>query len=147
MQDPTRWLDPAQIEPLFASAGSSSATGTACPPKATCGLGVTAAAIGGVALSTTAPATVSGSSIDVSVQNQGTIKESAVQVSVRVPGSASASKTIPSIAAGATKTVTVPFKPVPAAGKSVTIDVDVTPVPGEHVTTNNKASYDVTFSG
>ena len=89
MQDPTRWLDPAQIEPLFASAGSSSATGTACPPKATCGLGVTAAAIGGVALSTTAPATVSGSSIDVSVQNQCTIKESAVQVSVRVPGSAS----------------------------------------------------------
>jgi hypothetical protein len=148
MQDPTRWLDPAQIEPLFASAGTSSATGSPCVPKnATCGLGVTAAAIGGVALSTTAPATVSGSSIDVSVQNQGTIKESAVQVSVRVPGSASASKTIPSIDAGATKTVTVPFKPAPAAGKSVTIDVDVTPVPGEHVTTNNKASYDVTFSG
>ena len=145
MQEPTRWLDPAQIEPLFASAGGSGVTGSPCPPKETCGLGITAASMGGIALSTTAPATVSGSSVDISVQNQGTIKETAVQVSVRATGSASQTKTIPSIDAGATKTVTVPLKPAPASGKSVKIDVNVTPVPGEHVTTNNKATYDVTF--
>jgi CARDB protein len=145
MQEPTRWLDPAQIEPLFASAGGSGVTGSPCPPKETCGLGITAASMGGIALSTSAPATVSGSSVDISVQNQGTIKETAVQVSVRAPGSASQTKTIPSIDAGATKTVTVSLKPAPASGKSVKIDVNVTPVPGEHVTTNNKASYDVTF--
>ncbi len=145
MQEPTRWLDPTQIEPLFASAGGSGVTGSPCPPKATCGLGITATAIGGIALSTTAPVTVTGSSVDVSVQNQGTVKESAVQVSVRAPGSSSQTKTIPSIDPNATKTVTLPLKPAPASGKTVKIDLNVTPVPGEHVTTNNKASYSVTF--
>jgi len=145
MQDPTRWLDPTQIAPLLASAGSTGLTGSACPPKATCGLGLTSTSIGGVALTPGAAATVTGSSVDVSVQNQGNVKESGIQVSVQVSGSGSQTATIPSIAAGATKTASVSLKPAPPSGRAVTLTVNVTPVPGEHVTTNNKATYSLTF--
>ncbi len=145
MRDPTRWLDPASITPLLANAGSSGSSGSPCPKGETCGLGLASATIGGVALSPSATTSVSGSSVDVSVQNQGTADESNVQVRMSISGGGSQSASIPKITAGSTKTITLPIKPAPPSGKTVKLDVEVTPVPGEHITDNNKATYSVTF--
>jgi CARDB protein len=145
MQEPSKWLDAAAITPLLGSAGGSSLTGSTCPPKATCGLGITAASVGGVALSTTGPVTATGSTVDVSVQNQGTADESGVKVELRASGGISSDATVPSIKAGATKTVPLALKPAPASGQTVTVNVSVAPVEGEHVTSNNKATYQITI--
>jgi hypothetical protein len=145
---PTQWLDPTVMEGVLGSAGTTGG-GNACPStKGTfCGVALVSTAIGGATLSTSAPVTVTGSAVDVSVQNQGNVDETNVQVSYRLSGggSGSGSGTIPKLAAGATKTVSLPIKPAPASGTSLTIAVSVQPVPGEQVSSNNKATYSVTF--
>jgi hypothetical protein len=145
MQQPSKWLNPAAITPLLGSAGGGSITGSSCPAHATCGLGITAASMGGVALSTAGPVTATGSTVDVSIQNQGTADESGVKVDLTGSGGISSEATLPSIKAGATKTVSLHLKPVPASGDAVTMKVNVVPVQGEHVTSNNKATYQVTI--
>ncbi len=148
--DPSHWLSASTFEPLIGAAGGgTTGGGTPCPAGKTCGLGLTSTTVGGVALTSGSSATITGSSLDVSVQNQGDITESNVQVTAKVSGAAGAqgSATIPSIKAGATQTATVKLKPTPKAGASGTLTVEVQQVDGEHVTTNNRASYTVTFSG
>jgi hypothetical protein len=48
-----------------------------------------------------------------------------------------------SIGPGETQTVKIPLTPAPKG--QATLDVEVKPVPGEQVSSNNKASYTVTF--
>lgn len=144
-KDPQRWLDPAQLAPLITSSGAGSVAGTACPPKKVCGLALSSTAIGGATLTPSSPATVTGTAIDVSVQNQGSVDESNVQVSYTLSGGGRGSATIPTLPAGATKTVTVKLKPAPHTGDSGTLKVSVQPVPGEHLTSNNHFSYPITF--
>jgi len=50
---------------------------------------------------------------------------------------------ISSIGPGETQTVKIPLTPAPKG--QATLDVEVRPVPGEQVSSNNKASYTVTF--
>lgn len=101
--------------------------------------------IGGTALvpdvANTVPA--GSSTVDVSVMNQGEADESDVVVSVSVDGGSALEQTIPSIAAGATEVASVPLTPAPTG--EVTLEVTVEAVPGESVTTNNEATYTVTF--
>jgi hypothetical protein len=144
---PSQWLDTAAFAPLIGSSSGATATGgSACPPGKVCGLGLTSTSVGGAALTAGASNTVTGSSLDIAIQNQGDVTESNVEVTAKAGGS-SASETIPSIAAGATKTVTVDLKPPPKSGDSGTLTVSVQTVPGERVSSNNRASYTVTFSG
>ena len=77
------------------------------------------------------------------MQNQGRLDESGVTVSVSVNGDNPIEQQISSIAAGETQTVKIPITPAPRDRRHS--DVDVKPVPGEQVSDNNKASYEVTF--
>jgi hypothetical protein len=146
--DPSHWLSPATFEPLIGTPGGSGTTaGTTCPPGKLCGLGLASATMAGAALTTAGTTTVTGSTVDVSVQNQGDIAESNVQVTVKLSGGGGGTATIPSIPPSATKSASVKIKPPPKSGDSGTLTVSVAPVQGEHVTSNNRASYPVSFTG
>lgn len=79
--------------------------------------------------------------IAVDVQNQGTVEETDVEVTVS--GDVSGSETIDSIGSQETQTVEIPLRNVPSG--SATIDVEVATVGCEQVADNNSASYTVTF--
>jgi hypothetical protein len=117
------------------------------------GNGLGTVALGGVALTPGGSATVplSGDiAFDVQVVNQGDSTETDVQVQVTVGqgGDAiDAEDTIPEIAAGEQKSVTIPLTKQPPTGQNVPITVTVKPVPGEEVTDNNEAEFTVIFTG
>jgi hypothetical protein len=148
--DPSHWLSTATFLPLIGtpSGNGGSVSGTPCPKGETCGLGLASASIGGAALTTAGTTTVSGSSVDVTVQNQGTVDESNVQVTVKLSGGGGGTATIPSIPGNnGTKSVSVKISPAPKSGASGTLTVSVQPVDGEHIKDNNTASYPVSFTG
>jgi hypothetical protein len=60
-------------------------------------------------------------------------------------GGTTLESTIPTIGAGETTMVKMPITPLPPSGEQTTVDISVTPVPGETNTTNNTATYTVTF--
>jgi CARDB len=95
----------------------------------------------GTPVTATAPA----EEVELSVQNQGDSEESEIPVTVEIDGAEAGEATIDTIDAGETQTVTIPLDPAPESGDSVTLDVFVEPVPGEQVSDNNEASYEVTF--
>jgi hypothetical protein len=136
------WLDSTRVADAL---GQVSGTSTSSTPGVH-GLGLIQTSANGQVLEDGVPVTVSAGGkpeLEVQVQNQGGSDESGVTVSVSVDGGKPIEGQIPSIAAGATETVKIPITPAPQG--QVTIDVDVQPVPGEQVSDNNKASYEVTF--
>jgi hypothetical protein len=145
--DPTRWLDPLQVS----SALASISTGKEASGSHGLALIQTTVTPGDVIVSPDTPATISGNgqpAIDVQVSNQGSATEKGVGVSYRLTGGPQTldrSATIPSIAAGAIKTATLPLRPVPETGTQLTLEVTVTPVPGEQIVTNNRFTYQLTF--
>jgi len=148
MTDPTRWLDPLQV----ASALSSISTEKTAKGSHGLALVQTTVKPGDVILSTDTPATVAGGNespeLEVQVSNQGSVDEKNVGVSFRLTGgpqTIDGSTTIPSIAAGAIQTATLPIKPAPAKDTLLTLEVTSIPVPGEQITTNNRFTYQVTF--
>lgn len=141
--DAAEWLDPTTVSEDLAQI-----TGVAAATAGVHGLGLLDTTVGGVPLSTSAPTTVSGGELEVSVQNQGDSEESEIPVQVSVTGGdepIDTEEVISSIAPGATRTVTIPLEPAPATGTPVTIEVFVEPVLGEQVADNNEATYEVTF--
>jgi hypothetical protein len=110
------------------------------------GLGIGGVTVNGVELVEGAPAVVGGEEapvVEVQVENQGESTENGVSVSVSVDGGDTLQETIESIAAGETSAAVIPLTPAPTG--SVTLEVEVETVPGERVSTNNQASYTVTF--
>lgn len=148
LTDPGRWLDPLQVGTALAAVAGARVSGIH---------GVELASVtvkpGNVALSTDTPVTVSGSgpyTLDVSVSNGGDSEESDVLVSAEVTGgpeTISGEATIPKIAAGGTQIGSIALQPSPPSGQQVSVQVTVQPVPGEQLTTNNTATYQVTFGG
>ena len=88
-------------------------------------------------------------SFDVQVQNGGDSEETDVGVSITIANGqeVSVDQTIPRIAAGQTETVSIPITEQPETGAVSTVTVEIAAVPGEKNTDNNKASYQVAFSG
>ena len=145
-----QWLDPTfvadQIDGIRGTDG-----GAATPGAHGNGLGTVS--LGGVALTPGGSATVpltSDIAFDVQVVNQGDSTETdvVVEVSVGQGGDAiSAEETIPEIAAGEAKNVTIPLTRQPPTGQNVPITVRVKAVPGEEVTDNNVGEFTVIFTG
>ncbi len=138
----TKWLDPATVSSALGTVSGS--TGTATPGVH--GLGLVGAGINGTELTAGATTTVSGGStpeVEVRVENQGESTENSVTVSVTVNGGNTLQQDISSIGAGETESVTIPLTPAPKG--QATLEVDVQTVPGEQVSSNNKASYTVSF--
>ena len=137
------WLDSTKVESALGQVSGSSSTAT----PGVHGLGLIQTSVAGNVLQSGVPATVTGAGsrpeLDVEVQNQGASTESGVTVSVTVNGGQPTEQQISSIGPGETQTVKIPLTSVPSG--QTTLDVEVRPVPGEQVTTNNKASYTVTF--
>lgn len=149
LPDDPNYLDPAITQAAVSGAGVGSTSNAQCQGDGEShGTGLVD---GGASLQPSGTALVAGGSvtaspdddsIDVQVQNQGTVDESGVEVKVSGNG-VDGSDTIDSIAAGATETASIPIKG--QAGQTVELTVEVTPVPCEQVEENNTATYSVTF--
>ncbi len=100
------------------------------------GNGLVGVSLGGVALTPGGSATVTLSddtSFDVQVANQGENTETDVNVKVKVGSGDDAielEKPLDEIAAGETKTVTIPLGEQPPTGQSVPVEVEVEAVAG-----------------
>ena len=143
-----QWLQPDYVADQIS--GISGAGGGATPGLHGDGLGTVS--LGGVALTPGGNTTVTLTNdiaFDIQVVNQGDSTETDVSVQVTVGSGGDATKleeTIPEIAAGEQKTVSIPLTSQPPTGQNVPITVNVKPVPGEEVTDNNKADFTVIFT-
>ncbi len=146
-----KWLDPTVVADAIAGVRS----GEGASDEATGGLhgnGLVGVSLGGVALTPGGSATVPLSSdvtFEVQVANQGENTETDVEVQVSVGEGSDAidlTGTIDTIAAGETKSVSIPLEEQPPTGQNVAIEVDVKPVPGEQKTDNNTQTYSVIFT-
>jgi len=144
-----QWVNPDYVADQIAGIRGTGG-GSATPGAHGDGLGTVS--LGGVALTPGASATVpltSDIAFDVQVVNQGESTETdvSVQVTVGQGGDAiKAEETIPEIAAGEAKNVTIPLTKQPPTGQNVPITVRVKPVPGEEVTDNNVGEFTVIFT-
>jgi len=137
------WLDKAQVlEALAALSGGEASSGTH-------GLGLVSGgvSIGGETLSPDVPNSVSANDreIAVEVQNQGSSEETDIEVVVSIDGEELPHYTIASIQPGETQTARLEITTPPTTGAEVELEVLVTPVAGEEDSSNNEASYGVTF--
>ncbi len=99
------------------------------------------------------PVKATGLSFLVTAHNGGNFTEFNVLVKLTIGSGSSQivkSGTIPQIAKGTSETVTIgnfsSGSSLPQFGKPITMKVEVVPVPGEHTTSNNSQSYQITFS-
>jgi hypothetical protein len=142
------WLQPNYVADQISGIRGSS--GTATPGLHGDGLG--AVSLGGVTLvAGTAPSVqlTRDTAFDIEVVNQGDSTETDVGVTVTVSSGADAIKleeTIPEIAAGEAKHVSIPLSSQPPTGQQVPITVNVKAVPGEEVTDNNKGEFTAIFT-
>ena len=86
---------------------------------------------------------------EVQVLNQGENTETDVNVSIKIgegDDTIEVEEQLDSIAAGETKTVTVPLGEQPPTGQNVPVEVVVDAVPGEEKTDNNEQTYSVIFT-
>jgi hypothetical protein len=143
-----QWLQPDYVAQQISSAGGSGSSTTA----GLHGSGLGGVALGGVTLTPGGSTTVqltNDIAFDIQVVNQGDSTETDVGVTVNVGSGADAMKleeTIPEIAAGEQKPVSIPLSSQPPTGQNVPITVNVKPVPGEKVTDNNKGEFTVIFT-
>jgi hypothetical protein len=88
-------------------------------------------------------------SFDVKVQNGGDSEETDIGVTVTISDGKkiNVDQTVPRIAAGQSETVSIPITDKPEAGAVSTVTIDIAAVPGEKNTDNNKATYQVAFTG
>ncbi len=142
--DVATWVNPDEIESALGKL--TGATADTASDGGVHGTGLESAAIGAITLDASVATTVPAGTepaVIVSVMNQGEADESDVEVSVSVDGTDPITSSIPSIAPGETGQATVTLTPAPTG--TVTLDVAVAAVPGEKITENNEASYQVTF--
>lgn len=142
LPDGSKWLEESSVSDAI----NTISGGEAGETSGIHGLGLGGVSVNGVELVEGAPAVVGAEEtpeVEVRVENQGESTENGVSVSVSVDGGSTLEETIESIAAGETSSVTIPLTPSPTG--SVTLEIEVKTVPGETVSTNNKASYSVTF--
>jgi hypothetical protein len=143
-----QWLQPDFVAQQIS--GISGSSGSATPGLHGDGLGTVS--LGGVALTPGGNTTVTLTkdiAFDVQVVNQGDTTETDVGVTVTVGSGSDATKleeTIPEIAAGEAKHVSIPLSSQPPTGQQVPITVNVKPVPGEGVTDNNKGEFTAIFT-
>lgn len=155
LPDP-EWLVPATVADRIGRIGSgesgSGTNGPVAPGLHGTGLGTVQVQPGGITLNEGGATQIKAApnlSLDVQVANQGENDEKNVTVKVNISGAGKPidlEEKLPSIAAGQTKTVSVPLSSTPPAGQPVTIKVEIAGVPGEKKTDNNKGSFPAVFS-
>jgi hypothetical protein len=145
------WLQPDFVADQVNALRTGTGGGGAAAPGLH-GNGVAGVSLGGTALAPGGSASVQLTedlSFQIQVQNQGENTETDVVVRVTVGDGGDADtqeETIPTIAAGELKTVTIPLSKQPPTGQNVPIKVEVKPVPGEQKTDNNTQESSVIFT-
>ena len=143
-----QWLQPDFVADQIS--GIRGTSGSATPGLHGDGLGTVS--LGGIALTPGGNTTVQLTkdiAFDIQVVNQGDSTETDVGVTVTVGSGSDAIKleeTIPEIAAGEAKHVSIPLSSQPPTGQQVPITVNVKAVPGEEVTDNNKGEFTAIFT-
>jgi hypothetical protein len=147
------WLSPTTVADRMSRIRSGTGTtGAVAPGLHGTGLGAVTVKPGGQTLSpgTATQLKVSpNTTFDVQVMDQGQNDEKQVRVRLTITGAGKpivVTQTIPSIAAGATATASIPLAATPSTGLPVTIKVEALPVPGEKNTTNNRAQFSAVFT-
>jgi hypothetical protein len=149
------WIDPTTVQDRISrigSGGSGGSTGAIAPGLHGTGLGTVTYQPGGVVLNAGGGNQLKigpSPSFDIQVMNQGENDEKNVKVNVSIKGSTkpiSLNQTLPTIAAGQNKTVSIPLSSTPAAGQPVSIVVTIAKVPGEKKTDNNHGTFNAVFS-
>jgi hypothetical protein len=144
-----QWLDPAFVADRVS--GIRTGRGGAATPGLH-GTGLGTVSLGGQALTPGATVTVKLSSslaFQVQVINQGNSTETDVGIKVTAGSGANSIQArgrVSSIAAGETKSVSIPLDQNPPTGQALPVTVEVEPVPGEKKTDNNKQTYNVIFT-
>jgi hypothetical protein len=142
LPDGTKWLDEGEVKNALGAVNGSS--GGATTPGLH-GLGLLGVRVGETELveeTVNSVITEGTPEVEVEVQNQGESTENGITVVVIADGKETTQE-IPTIEAGAIATAVVPLTPAPKG--ETTLEVEAEPVPGEHVTTNNEATYTVNF--
>ena len=146
------WLDPGFVADRVSGIRTGRGGGDRKAEPGLHGNGIGSVTLGGQALSPGGSATVKLSDdleFEVGVANQGESTETDVNVRVRVgegDDAIEAEEPLDTIAAGETKTVTIPFSEQPPTGQNVPIEVEIEAVPGEDKTDNNKQTYSAIFT-
>jgi hypothetical protein len=141
----------AQLGQQLTSGSGKGKTGTPAPGLH--GTGLQSTAIGDTALQPGVANRITASAntpIVVKFTNQGENDEFDVKVTLNIEGGdkpIKVSRTVDTIARGATAEASLTLGKAPPTGSAVTVKVTVGKVPGEQKTDNNTASYDVLFTG
>jgi hypothetical protein len=147
------WLDETTVANQLGqqiSGGTNRKAGQPAPGLH--GTGLDSVSVGNTKLQTGAPNRVPGgadTTFVVRFTNQGENDEFDVKVTLSIEGSGKpirVSRTIDTVAQGATAEASLALGQKPPTGAAVTVNVVVAKVPGEQKTDNNKASYDVLFT-
>jgi hypothetical protein len=148
----TEWLDPAFVADQVAGIRSGEGGDQAAAPGLH-GNGLGTVTLGGVALVPGGSATVQLAgdlAFEVQVANQGENTETDVTVRATVGEGGDAIEAdaqLDTIAAGETKTVSIPLDEEPPTGENVPVQIEIEPVPGEEMTDNNTGDFSVIFTG
>ena len=147
------WLSATTVADRIGRIRGGGSNGPAAPGVHGTGLGTVTVKPGGETLSTSGATEIASSpslAFDVQVMNQGENDESQVPVKLTISGAGKpivVQQKIDSIAAGETKTVSIPLAATPPTGRPVTVTVQASGVPGEKNLDNNKQSFAVVFTG
>jgi hypothetical protein len=146
------WLRPTTVADRIARIRGGGGGKAATP-------GVHGTGLGNVAIEPSGRALTAGQAVDipvskdlafqVQIQNQGENDEQDITTKVTISGAGKPiqlEERLDTIAAGESKTVTIPVATTPPTGKAVTIKVQVSSVPGEKKTDNNRASFPAIFT-
>jgi hypothetical protein len=145
------WLDPSTVGTRLEKLGGASSQ-AATPGLHGTSLESVAVQPSGTVLTTTGVNRVPLSdqlAFDVKVNNGGDSEETDVGVTIAIAGAKKidVNQTIPRIASGQSATVSIPITQKPATNAVNTVTVTIAAVPGEKNTSNNKATYQVSFTG
>jgi hypothetical protein len=142
------WLDPTEVAGLVSGIGTGG--GEAAPGLHGNGLGTVT--LGGQTLTPGGSNTIAAAddlTFEVQVANQGENTETDVTVRVTLGqggGGITRETVLDTIAAGETKSVSIPLDETPPTGQNVPINVEIEPVAGEEKTDNNSADFTVIFT-
>ena len=146
------WLSASTVGDRIGRIRSGGSAGPAAPGIHGTGLGTVTVKPGGQTLTQGSAVDIKSSpnlSFDVGVMNQGQNDETNVPVKITISGAGTpivVQAKLPSIAAGQTKTVSIPLAAAPPTGRPVTITVQIVGVPGEKNLSNNKGTFAAVFT-
>ena len=147
------WLMPGTVaERIGRIRSGGSGGGPIAPGLHGTGLGTVTVAPGGQTLSSSGATDIKATpnlSFNVQVMDQGDNAEKQIPVKVTISGAGKpivVTQKLDAIAAGQTKTVSVPLAATPPTGRPVTVTVQIIGVPGEKNLSNNKGTFAAVFT-